>query len=89
MVGGRKNPDRRINLRVGEHIGDVIVRAGDIFGDGANIAARLRDERRVLAACRLLTLERNNFAAVETDPIEPSRTMDLGYLVVTAVSISG
>jgi TolB-like protein/class 3 adenylate cyclase/tetratricopeptide (TPR) repeat protein len=33
--------DRRIALRVGVNIGDVIVEPHDIFGDGVNIAARL------------------------------------------------
>jgi TolB-like protein/class 3 adenylate cyclase len=33
--------DRRIAFRVGINIGDVIVEAHDIFGDGVNIAARL------------------------------------------------
>ena len=33
--------DRRILFRVGINIGDVIVDAHDIFGDGVNIAARL------------------------------------------------
>ncbi|MGC1562334.1 MAG: adenylate/guanylate cyclase domain-containing protein [Bradyrhizobium sp.] len=35
-------PDRRISFRMGIHIGDVMVRAGDLFGDGVNIAARLQ-----------------------------------------------
>jgi adenylate cyclase len=35
-------PDRRIDFRIGVHIGDVMVRAGDLFGDGVNIAARLQ-----------------------------------------------
>ena len=35
-------PDKRINFRIGVHIGDVMVRAGDLFGDGVNIAARLQ-----------------------------------------------
>src|SRR5215813_11871824 len=35
-------PDRRILFRIGIHIGDVMVRAGDLFGDGVNIAARLQ-----------------------------------------------
>jgi adenylate cyclase len=34
--------DRRICFRIGIHIGDVMVRAGDLFGDGVNIAARLQ-----------------------------------------------
>src|SRR6516225_6680674 len=33
--------DRRIALRVGVNIGDVIAEPHDIFGDGVNIAARL------------------------------------------------
>src|SRR5215469_2570130 len=33
--------DKRIELRIGIHVGDVIIEDGDIFGDGVNIAARL------------------------------------------------
>jgi len=33
--------DQRIELRIGIHIGDIIIEEGDIFGDGVNIAARL------------------------------------------------
>jgi adenylate cyclase len=36
------SPDRCINFRIGVHIGDVMIRAGDLFGDGVNIAARLQ-----------------------------------------------
>jgi adenylate cyclase len=34
-------PDRRIDLRIGIHQGDIVVEDGDIFGDGVNVAARL------------------------------------------------
>jgi adenylate cyclase len=34
--------DRHINFRIGIHVGDVMVRGGDLFGDGVNIAARLQ-----------------------------------------------
>ena len=34
-------PDRRIVLRIGVHLGDVIVEGEDLLGDGVNIAARL------------------------------------------------
>jgi TolB-like protein/class 3 adenylate cyclase/Tfp pilus assembly protein PilF len=34
-------PERRLELRVGVNLGDVIVDGDDIFGDGVNIAARL------------------------------------------------
>jgi adenylate cyclase len=33
--------DKRIEFRIGIHIGDVIIEDDDIFGDGVNIAARL------------------------------------------------
>src|SRR5208282_5926463 len=35
-------PERRIEFRVGIHLGDVVEEAdGDLMGDGVNIAARL------------------------------------------------
>jgi adenylate cyclase len=33
--------DRRVTLRVGVNLGEVVVEGGDIFGDGINVAARL------------------------------------------------
>jgi adenylate cyclase len=33
--------DKRIELRIGINVGDVVVEDGDIFGDGVNVAARL------------------------------------------------
>jgi adenylate cyclase len=33
--------DKRIELRIGIHVGDVIIEDSDIFADGVNIAARL------------------------------------------------
>src|SRR5713101_93093 len=36
------SPDRHINFRVGVHVGDVMIKGGDLFGDGVNIAARLQ-----------------------------------------------
>ena len=34
--------ERRILLRVGINLGDVVVESGDLYGDGVNIAARLQ-----------------------------------------------
>jgi class 3 adenylate cyclase/TolB-like protein/Flp pilus assembly protein TadD len=34
-------PERRLELRIGVNLGDVIVDGDDIFGDGVNIAARI------------------------------------------------
>src|SRR5262245_63202435 len=33
--------DRRIQFRIGINVGDIIIDANDIYGDGVNIAARL------------------------------------------------
>jgi adenylate cyclase len=36
-----ETPNRRLELRVGVNLGDVISERDDIFGDGVNVAARL------------------------------------------------
>ncbi len=36
-------PERRIELRMGINVGDVIIDADDIYGDGVNVAARLEE----------------------------------------------
>jgi adenylate cyclase len=43
--------DRRIEFRIGIHVGDVMVRAGDLFGDGVNIAARLQSNTDAGGIC--------------------------------------
>ena len=35
--------DKRIELRIGVNLGDVIAEGGDIYGDGVNVAARLEE----------------------------------------------
>ena len=39
--GSATPPDKRIEIRIGIHVGDIIIDNDDIFGDGVNIAARL------------------------------------------------
>src|SRR5262249_16330681 len=34
-------PERRMELRIGVNLGDVVVDGGQIYGDGINVAARL------------------------------------------------
>ena len=44
-------PEKRIEFRVGVHLGDVIEESdGDLMGDGVNIAARLEAAARARAA---------------------------------------
>ncbi|MDX1402007.1 MAG: adenylate/guanylate cyclase domain-containing protein, partial [Kiloniellales bacterium] len=35
--------DKRISLRIGVNLGDLILEDGDIYGDGVNVAARLQE----------------------------------------------
>src|SRR5882762_3189325 len=42
---------RRLELRIGVNLGDVIVDGGNIFGDGVNIAARLQALARPGTVC--------------------------------------
>jgi TolB-like protein/class 3 adenylate cyclase/Tfp pilus assembly protein PilF len=39
--GAGMEPNKRIEIRIGIHVGDIIIDGDDIFGDGVNIAARL------------------------------------------------
>ena len=38
----KKKTDEQIHVRIGIHLGDIVQREGDVFGDGVNIAARLQ-----------------------------------------------
>ena len=42
MVNEAIPAERRVTFRIGVHVGEAMVRAGDLFGDGVNIAARLQ-----------------------------------------------
>src|SRR5580692_10880406 len=45
-------PDRRIEFRVGVHLGDVVEESdGDLMGDGVNIAARLESIAKPGSIC--------------------------------------
>ncbi len=37
-----REPDRQFRYRIGINVGDIVLKDGDIYGDGVNIAARLQ-----------------------------------------------
>jgi adenylate cyclase len=43
--------ERQITFRIGLHVGEVIVRDGDLFGDGVNVAARMQALAEPGAVC--------------------------------------
>src|ERR1700686_2954272 len=58
--------DRRIELKIGIHIGDVVHRGGDVYGDGVNIASRIELLAGAGGICISMDVERQIRNAVET-----------------------
>lgn len=48
---------RRLQFRIGVHVGDVMVKGGDLLGDGVNIAARLQAFSRPGGICLSATAQ--------------------------------
>src|SRR5207302_3397520 len=58
--------DRRIELKIGIHIGDVVHRGGDVYGDGVNIASRIEPLADAGGICVSMDVERQIRNALET-----------------------
>ncbi len=57
--------DRRIELKIGIHIGDVVHRDGDVYGDGVNIASRIEPLAGAGGICVSMDVERQIRNALE------------------------
>lgn len=84
-----RSPDRHINFRIGIHVGDVMIKGGDLFGDGVNIAARLQTLANAGGVClsgvaydqvrKILPLAFDDLGAQQVKNIdEPVRAFALG-----------
>src|SRR3984893_925143 len=57
--------ERRIELKIGIHIGDVVHREGDVYGDGVNIASRIEALAGAGGICVSMDVERQIRNALE------------------------
>jgi adenylate cyclase len=57
--------ERRIQLKIGIHIGDVVHRGGDVYGDGVNIASRIEALAGAGGICVSMDVERQIRNALE------------------------
>jgi adenylate cyclase len=57
--------DRRIEVKIGIHIGDVVHRDGDVYGDGVNIASRIEPLAGAGGICVSMDVERQIRNALE------------------------
>ena len=57
--------ERRIELKIGIHIGDVVHRGGDVYGDGVNIASRIEQVADAGGICVSMDVERQIRNALE------------------------
>jgi len=69
VVGARNHPlpaERRMEFRIGIHLGDVMVEEARIYGDGVNIAARLEGLAEPGGVCISATVHEQVRHAIET-----------------------
>jgi adenylate cyclase len=59
------SPEQRIELRIGIHVGDVVHREGDVYGDGVNIASRIQPVAGIGGICISVDVERQIHNALE------------------------
>ena len=57
--------DRRIQIKIGIHIGDVVHQGGDVYGDGVNIASRIEPMAGAGGICISMDVERQIHNALE------------------------
>src|SRR5947207_8442218 len=58
--------ERQIQVRIGIHIGDVVHRGDDVYGDGVNIASRIEQLAAAGGICVSMDVERQIRNALET-----------------------
>lgn len=66
--------ERQIQIRIGIHIGDVVHREGDVYGDGVNIASRIESLAGAGGICISMDVERQIRSAIEVSLVKLAPT---------------
>src|SRR5436305_3078106 len=71
--------ERQIQVKIGIHIGDVVHRGGDIYGDGVNIASRIEPLAGAGGICVSMDVERQIRNALEArfEKLAPSELKNI------------
>ena len=71
--------ERRIELKIGIHIGDVVHRGGDVYGDGVNIASRIEPLAGAGGICVSMDVERQirNALAARFEKLAPTELKNI------------
>ena len=88
-----KNEDEKIIIRIGIHIGDVIVKDNDIFGEGVNVAARLEQLAEPGGVCLSSAVydsakSSNQFKIVKQGEVELKNILEK-YIIYKVPSVYG
>src|SRR5262249_5506025 len=71
--------ERRVEIKIGIHIGDVVHRKGDVYGDGVNIASRIEPLAGAGGICVSMDVERQirNTLAVRCEKLGPTELKNI------------
>jgi len=64
-----RKPAEQIHVRIGVHLGDIVQRDGDMFGDGVNIASRLQELAEPDTICISDVVHRDVAKKVDLGPV--------------------
>ena len=88
-----KSEDEKIIIRIGIHVGDVIVKDNDIFGEGVNVAARLEQLAEPGGICLSSAVydsakSSNQFKIVKQGEVELKNILEK-YIIYKVPSVYG